>query len=182
MFNTVKRLFNNVKKCMASEELFYVDRSFMNMFGVWSSNKKFNYKMISITLLLIVFSFVPQCNFLRKAIANKDNRSITLSIPEIIYFCLSILTILNFLYNENLFSELVQKIEIEWKKSLLTKNPEWMIIQTKIVKSSNLMSASFKILIYSCYILYCVVPYCIFIVKYNFLGNDVFENNLTLIE
>ena len=167
---------------MSSEELFHVDRILMNKFGVWSSDEKFNWKLTLISLFLIIFSCGPQCNFLRKAIANNDSRSIALCIPEIIYFGLTILTIQNFLCHESLFKELFQEIEVAWKKSLLTKNPEWMIIQSETVKLSNKMSFLFKMTIYSCFLFYCVVPYCIFFFEYNFLGIKDKKFTVTLIE
>lgn len=181
MYNIITGYLNNVKMSMSSEELFHVDRILMDKFGIWSSDKKFNWKLTLVSMFLIIFNFTPQCNFLRKAIANNDSRSIALCVPEIIYFCLSILTIQNFLWHENLYKELVQKLEFEWKNSFSMENPEWMKIQSKTVKSSNKMSFLFKTLIYSCYFFYCVVPYCIFFVKFNFLGMDQ-KFNLILIE
>lgn len=182
MYKIITGYLNNVKKSMSSEELFHVDRILMDKFGIWASDNKFNWKLTLVSMFLIMFSFIPQCNFLRKAIANNDSRSIALCVPEIIYFCLSILTIQNFLWHENQFKQLVQKLEFEWKKSLLMENPEWKKIQSTTVKSSNKLSFLFKTLIYSCYFFYCVLPYCIFFVKFNIFGIRDKKFNLIMIE
>lgn len=182
MYKCLSRYCNNLKKSITSEELFHIDLILMNKFGFWTTNKKFNWKLTLISLLIIIFCSAPQCNFLRKALASNDSRSITLCIPEIIYFFLVILTIQNFLCHESLLRELYQEIEIAWKKSLLTNNPEWMIIQSETVKLSNKMSFLFKFAIYLGSFFYCVVPYCIFFVNYNILGIKDQKFNVTLLE
>lgn len=167
---SLKGSFDSIKKCITSDELFAVDNKLMIKFGYWASDKKFNKKLFSILLYLVIFDFLPKFNFFRKAIANKDYRSITLNIPELLSTTLTLLIIQNFLLFEIEIKELIQSLENQWKKSLLMKNSEWMIIQSKTAKSSNILSFIFQLMIYTGTFFYCVVPICIFCFKYHLLG------------
>lgn len=121
-------------------------------------------------MYLLIFDYFPKFYFFRKAFVNKEYRSITLSIPELLSTTLSLFIFQNFLLFEIKIKELIQSLEIQWKKSSLIENSEWMIIQSKTAKSSNKMSFLFKLMIYSGTLFYCVVPLCIFFFKYHILG------------
>lgn len=170
LLRRLKGSFDSIKNCITSDELFAVDKKLMKKFGFWASDKRFNWKLFSILLYLIIFDFLPKLNFFKKAIANKEYRSITLNVPELLSTTLTFLIIQNFLFFEIKIKELIQSLETQWKKSLLIKNSEWMIIQSKTAKSSNKLSFIFKLMIYSGTFFYCVVPFCIFFYKFYLLG------------
>lgn len=165
-----KGSLDSIKKCITSDELFAVDNKLMKKFGFWASDEKFNWKVSSILLYLIIFDFLPKFNFFRKAITNKDYHSITLNVPELLSTTLTFLIIQNFLLFEIKIKQLIQSLETQWKKSLLIENSEWMIIQSTTAQSSNKLSFIFKLMIYSATFFYCVVPFCIFFFKYYLLG------------
>ncbi|CAO1410927.1 unnamed protein product [Diamesa serratosioi] len=165
-----KGSFNSIKKCINSGDLFAIDQKLMNMFGFWSSNKTFNKKLYSVLLFLMIFDWIPKFNFLRKAILNKEYKAITLSIPELLITTLTFFIIQNFLLFEMKIKQLCQRLETQWKKSLLMENSEWMTIQSKTAKSFNKLSFSFKLMIYLGTFLYTVVPFSIFFFKYHLLG------------
>ena len=167
---SIKGLFNNIKKCITSDELFAIDHTLMHKFGFWSSNKICNRKVYLISLFILIFDWFPKCNFLRKTILNKEYHLITLSIPEILITSSTLFIIQNFLLCEMKIKDLIQMLEVQWKKSLLMKNSEWMIAQSKTVIATNKMSFIFKLMIYSATLFYCYLPICIFFFKYHLLG------------
>lgn len=181
MFKLLKKLIQETRNKLNSVELFGVDRKLMILLGFWPA--KFNNKKSIVTFcILFLFDFLPKVNYFSKQFLDLEPQFIAVSCSEVVVIFLSTLSILNFIYYRKTMELLIEKLNINWFKITPIENPEWHKVRTHTAMSSNRIAFSVRCVFYACTIIYCVVPYGIFFVKYYFLKMNVEKVTSTFVE
>ncbi len=112
----LSKLALNYQQYLETEDIFSLERRIMKFFGLWPTQKTFNWQFSLYFLIFILLDVLPKLSFLHTTFVDQNFRALTFSVPENLAAITSIFVFLSLALRRSYIQVIVGLLEKRCKE------------------------------------------------------------------